>query len=381
MSYFIENLRFNRKNPILIIFVLIILIASILTVKYFSESSDTTYFDLCLRGTSENLKQSMDKYGWSANKIFNVKLNEDKYNELSDYFLDRWGYGKIKFTPIILAAGNKDVNVLKLLIERGAIVTENALSRALLNWMTDNNLILLKIIIDEKISIGWNDIDVAYSTVTFFVRNKIEGDNKTILQYLIDCGAFASNNKEIFLDAARRVSDPEFYIMLEKNGIDFKKYATQLLEEAAIEGRMATTKLFLERGGDPNTTVRRFRTTGGPNPEYIYMPLIVRAAEWNAGTDVLAALLEAGADPNAQDSDGMTALMRLDQRIHDAHAELMQLGTDANKTLYFYEDHKFAEPGSQKRRDLVVEHQEGQQRWIKDLEARRAVLIEAGAKM
>jgi hypothetical protein len=71
-------------------------------------------------------------------------------------------------------------------------------------------------------------------------------------------------------------------MILQKNGTDFPDSASQLLAQAAANGRLETTRFFPEQGGDANTTVRKFRNGDGPNSEYI-MPLIVRAASGMAG--------------------------------------------------------------------------------------------------
>ncbi len=71
------------------------------------------------------------------------------------------------------------------------------------------------------------------------------------------------------------------------------------LHVAGITGDIATVKLLLEAGADPNA-----RTAGG---QYLSMPPLAWFV-YAGHAEGIAALLDAGADVNARNSKGQTAL-------------------------------------------------------------------------
>ena len=328
-------------------FILIIAVGALFFADYKLGNSNPKYFYLCLEGSAEELQHAMDVGNWDANEIFTVKLKSGdyKYPVLLDYYVGREPGKSEKFTPLYLASGNNDPNVLKLLLKRGARLTQNVLDSALERRMTNNVRVLIDEMKNKKMRIQYSFPQYWHpnAPVTFFVTKKIEGEIQKILQDLIDLGAFSHETDEMVVDAARRVTDVNFYLILEQNGIDIQKKATRFLEQAAVAGRLETTKLFLERGGNPNA-----------RPSSV--PLLIKAATGNGGADVLAALLRAGADPNVRDM-GMTTLMHLDKQIAQMQAELTELRAKAKSDTTW------------------------RQGRIEEFEHRRAVLVEAGATL
>lgn len=378
MAWTMTHWLTTKRKLSLFVLMLLMLGAFGLLIRHCSNSLERTYINLCVEGSAEDLKRALDIYGWDVNKSFVVEDDEDYHPELFEYFLRRSSMTPLTFTPAFLASGNKDPDVLKLLIERGARVSQKELERALANWRTTNVLTLLEEISNQKIDLDFGD----YSdpAVTYFVKYPVANEHRKIFKKLIDLHAFCRNSRAMFWNASKRVTDPTFYLMLEENGIAFQSNVTELLANAAESGRLETTRLFLERGADPNTVVRIYHTTNGPNPNYIYLPILVRAAMWNGGSEVLIALLEAGADPNARDSEGMTALMQLDKRIMEAHNNLEKLNSDNPKITYYNIRHELVKPGSEEWREFILNSQKSELKHIERLNESRAALMAFGAR-
>ena len=339
---------------------------------------DYTYFKLCLSGTADDLEQNISTHNLDVNKKFKVYMDGGQYPELELEILIN-GYNRpMEFTPLFLSAGNKDPLVTKLLINKGAVATPKALARALDKGMRDNAILLAENMI--KNNLVMSSSDHIRPAVTFFVNKPtLEEKDKLVLQYLIDRGVFSDDRSSFLLDAAARVGAADFYTILEKNGIPFHDMASELLAKAAAEGRIETTRLFLARGGDPNVMTRQFRLTDDLIPQYIDRPLIVRAAMWNGGVEVLAALLEAGANPNAADTDGETALMHLDKKIHHEQLTLQRLQSGEDKTTYWEQNKEPVPHGTPRWKAEVQNHMNSIQKWILVLEQQQTVLVNGGA--
>lgn len=213
-----------------------------------------------------------------------------------------------KITPLMLEAGRKDIESLKLLIQSGADVNATIIEgeyeggTALMRAVAEENLENIKLLIEHGADVN--------------AKITAEGDYKgwTALSLALD-----ENNTDIgnllrkhMLEHGANVDATFFY--------DEAESEITLLMLATQEGDLDMVTKLLERGADVNTGVPEGSMRG-------VTALMIAAATGNKA--ILQLLLEQGADVNAQvttddEHAGWTALMLAEMNEHTELATLLK---------------------------------------------------------
>jgi ankyrin repeat protein len=211
------------------------------------------------------------------------------------------------------AAHWNDLATVKLLIASDANVNaSNAYGDTAL-WEACNN-IGAAAIVEELAKAGANpDATLLKTGETALMRCAHTGDPaavKSLLSRGADVNAKEKEKNQTALMWAIEESHPEVARMLIEAGADIKvksKGSFSPLMFAARQGDLPTAKLLVERGADVNETTQGDGNTGRATARAGGLSVLLIAAD-SGNEDFAQYLVEKGANPNAADSDGYTAL-------------------------------------------------------------------------
>lgn len=261
-----------------------------------------------------------------------------------------------------LAAASRHLEIARLLLEHGADVNgiDGMKRTALFSACTAGNLRVCELLLSHKADVNWKDF--AGETPLWFARDQ------EVMKFLIARGADVNARDKSGNTVINREfpdDNPEIIALLIKSGVDFRSRkrsngASPLLQ-ASAKGYAGTLKVLLENGADPNDryTFEGMRTPGSRNENMVvvgesapqpvspgdnsYRPASMRvtadkmtalmAASQGGYTDVVSILLKKGAEVNATDSRGSTALMEAASAGSiPVLKELLEAGAQVNHT-------------------------------------------------
>ena len=228
-------------------------------------------------------------------------------------------------TPLHSAASNGSLELVKLLVSKGAKVNavDKEFSMPLAKAVQADNLEIAKFLLEQGADKTINHSDDEFQTAIFKARSA------KMAQLLIANGANVSDRDKkglsVLLHAVANYLDFDLLKVLLQNGADINaqdKSGTTALLWAAQHPYERDDKncvqFLLENGANANVANNQGET-----------PLLVADR-----LDVLQALLAHGSDVNAQDENGQTALMHIAQ-IYDPKGEktkwLLEHGADVNR--------------------------------------------------
>lgn len=201
-----------------------------------------------------------------------------------------------------VAAGSFDV--VRLLLERGADVhaRSNSGFSPLLFAAREGDVEMTRVLLDAGARV--NDTDD--SGVSALHVATVRGHAPLAL-FLLDRGADPKADKPGYTPlhwAAAKVELSEYPTR-------YGKWHEWSVLGGIVEGRMALVKALLARGADPNAKLAkptpRFSNEGGGYRALGSTPLFMAAS--NGDTETMKVLVEAGADPNARNTDESTVLI------------------------------------------------------------------------
>lgn len=192
-------------------------------------------------------------------------------------------------------------DIVRLLVESGADVqmrlqgtyVPDGASLLMLSAGPSKNLIVPKFLLEKGVDI--NAKDKSGNTALMYAAN---ADNPLMCEFLLANGAELEAKNlagDTALTACAKSDCPEAARVL----LDAGASMGELLHVAAHEGCPEACRVFLERGVDANQT----ETASGKNVTALML------AALNGNIEVARALIEKGANIDAQDTTGKTALM------------------------------------------------------------------------
>ncbi len=215
-------------------------------------------------------------------------------------------------TPLMLAAGFGSLDAVRMLLEAGADPNAvNGVGTTALMWGA-HDLAKMQLLVGKGADV--NAKTKLNRTALMLAAGSC--NSLPLVRFLLASGAdpnvVAARGSLAMTEAAARGDEQTAKLLIEKTAPAILKspVGEQALMAATAAGNLATTRLLLARGVNVNSvSPPRVAPTGraGELDLGLFTPLILAAAY--APPELVAALLEAGADPNRQDARGATALM------------------------------------------------------------------------
>ena len=264
-----------------------------------------------------------------------------------------------RFLPFPLSAYHSDVKVMNMLLDAGAKPTQDDLQDALLQATGNSNLAIIKRVVElgGDISKGFPPRD---SNLLF--RAAAYNTNPEMIKYLIAAGCNVNDERDgwpVYMSALANNPNPEIFQLLLENGAEFHPGLTfsgyTALHCAAQNRDIQPEQLefLLKNGEDVNARDPEGRTAlhyiiSSKNLENIRLLLdagselevkggsdgetpLILAARTNRNPTVLSMLLKAGANVNATNSLGETALMGTAWKgTPESMQLLLEAGADIN---------------------------------------------------
>jgi ankyrin repeat protein len=251
-------------------------------------------------------------------KSFFKAVKEDNENEVKEilkscpYFID----AKIDeyMTPLKTAAACGNLNIVKLLVEKGAEVYSNPMASypAVMDaaWNKQEHVVNYFLHEIPKKAIGTNDLGVTINLAsrqgwTEIVKKHIERDPLAVHQrgWIGDTPLHWSSHNGF----------EDIVILLIDKGADIEADEINWIGGKplhwASEHAPNTTKILLEHGAQVNS-----RNEKEGSPCYGRTPLIHNATQREDCSEITEMLLKAGADLHAVDAEGKTALQWAKER-------------------------------------------------------------------
>ena len=214
-------------------------------------------------------------------------------------------------TPLMYAAAHGSLEAMQLLIAAGADVNaKNAFDATALMWCA-TDLAKVRLLVSKGADVNARS---RQGHTPLLIAAHSDGAVE-IVRLLLDKGAdigkAAANPVNTPLAAASNANDAATVRLLLERGATTKgPDAMMALMNASGNGNLEMMRMLIERGVDVNCVSP---PTSGPGVKHgpvalgLFTPLILAAAY--GGPDAVKMLLDAKANPNAQDVRGMTPLM------------------------------------------------------------------------
>jgi len=208
--------------------------------------------------------------------------------------------------PPLCAAVDKDnIAIAEYLIDHGANVNKPEDWGPLQEAATmSNNIEMVKLLIDRGADVNATDWPALHTAIS---RGECRDTAELLIRRGADVNAKDTHGYTPLYYAIRHIDDPEFMSLLIANGAKLDtKYpgGETALQAAAITGRTDVVKVLLEAGADINARNDRGQTA-------LHAILDIKRftyAQESRPKDMIEALLAKGAEVNLKDNDGRTPL-------------------------------------------------------------------------
>ncbi len=238
-------------------------------------------------------------------------------------------------TPLMYAAAFGNARQMKLLLESGADVNaQNTFHATALIW-AGGDAVKSRMLIEHGANIN---VRTQQGRTALMVAAKRNG-NADLVRLLLKTGADVKTPGDTTLIAAAQSGDVEIMRLLIENGANVNCVSPRVgetpLYHAAVSDNVEAVRLLLAKGANPNTALKNLtRVIGGSTLDMgisKQTPLM-----WAAPTgspELIRAFIDAGANVNAQDIQGMSPLMLAVASENQDPAVvrlLLQSGADVN---------------------------------------------------
>ncbi|MBO4707914.1 MAG: ankyrin repeat domain-containing protein [Elusimicrobiaceae bacterium] len=242
-------------------------------------------------GVDVNYMQPNDGTGWYCGEDY----CEDSDEQVEQYFQ----YDRDNGTPLMRAAYNGHLKVVKLLIDKGADINiqNEAGSTALMKAAYKGYFEIVKLLIDKGAKINLKERHGA----TALIKGVAQGYTE-IVKLLLDKGA------DVNVADAYNCED----------NICFHEPEGTALESAVFHDRIEIVKLLLNKGADVNFHLD-FK-----QPSCWWCETVLTRAVYTGNPEIVKLLIDKGANVNEQNSEEKTPLYIADNNDYTEIAELLK---------------------------------------------------------